>query len=128
MKIEHAAFQVEDPAAVADWYCHHLGFQVKRAADEPVPVRFLADETGQVMIEIYNNPAATLPDYRTIHPLILHLAFVCPDVPGTAGRLKAAGATVEVPTETTPAGDVLAMLRDPWGFAIQLCHRANPMV
>ncbi|MEZ4702532.1 MAG: hypothetical protein R2834_19520 [Rhodothermales bacterium] len=30
--------------------------------------------------------------------------------------------------QTTPAGDALAMLRDPWGMAIQLCSRAEPMV
>ena len=29
--------------------------------------------------------------------------------------------------ETSPAGDDLAMLRDPWGFALQLVKRAKPM-
>ena len=45
MKIEHMAFQVDDPGAMGDWYCEHLGFSVKRTADEPVPVRFLADDS-----------------------------------------------------------------------------------
>jgi extradiol dioxygenase family protein len=62
MKIEHFAYQVEDPAAVAEWYCRQLGFIVKRESDSPVPVRFLADETGEVMIEYYNNPVDTTPD------------------------------------------------------------------
>ena len=127
MKIEHFAFQVVDPSAVAEWYCVQLGFSVKRSADAPVPVRFLADASGEVMIEIYNNPKVKTPDYASMDPLILHLAFVCDDPAGTIGRLTAAGAELLL-EETTPAGDTLAMLRDPWGFAIQLCRRAEPMV
>jgi catechol 2,3-dioxygenase-like lactoylglutathione lyase family enzyme len=128
MKIEHFAYQVEDPAAVAEWYCRQLGFIVKRESDSPVPVRFLADETGEVMIEIYNNPVVTTPDYRAMNPLILHLAFVCKTVSETAERLVAAEAELVSGPETTPAGDTLAMLRDPWGLSIQLCQRAEPMV
>ena len=127
MKIEHFAYQVEDPVAVSDWYCGHLGFQVKRGADSPVPVRFLADGSGDVMIEIYNNPKVKTPDYASMDPLILHLAFVCNDIPGTIERLTEAGATTLL-LEQTPLGDTLAMLRDPWGLAIQLCQRAEPMV
>ncbi|VGO19188.1 VOC family protein [Pontiella sulfatireligans] len=127
MKIEHFAYQVEDVAAVADWYCEHLGFQVKRGADDPFPVRFLADGSGDVMIEIYNNPKVNTPDYASMDPLILHLAFVCNEIEATIERLSAAGAELLL-TETTPAGDTVAMLRDPWGLAIQLCHRAQPMI
>ena len=127
MKIEHFAYQVENPARVADWYGRHLGFTVKRAAEEPVPVRFMADESGQVMIEIYNNPAVCTPDYASMDPLILHMAFVCDDIPRTIQRLSSVGAEL-LSEDTTPAGDTLAMLRDPWGLAIQLCCRAVPMV
>jgi uncharacterized glyoxalase superfamily protein PhnB len=127
MKIEHFAYQVENPAAVAAWYGDHLGFTVKRSGDSPVPVRFLADESGDVMIEIYNNPKVTTPDYASMDPLILHMAFVCDTVPETVERLQQAGAVL-LSTETTPSGDKLAMLRDPWGLAIQLCHRDEPMI
>ena len=117
MKVEYFGYQVEEPAAVANWYSENLGFQVKRASDAPVPVRFLADDSRQVMIEIYNNPKVKTPDYASMDPLVLHLAFVCNDVPSTVPRLIRAGAVL-VGTETTAAGDVLAMLRDPWGLAI----------
>ncbi|VGO13732.1 hypothetical protein PDESU_02289 [Pontiella desulfatans] len=127
MKIEHFAFQVEEPADVAAWYVEHFGFTVKRSADAPVPVRFLADETGDVMIEIYNNPAVETPDYASMDPLILHLAFICNDIEGAIERLMDAGANL-LTMDATPHGDTLAMLRDPWGLAIQLCHRAAPMV
>lgn len=128
MRIEHFAIQVDDPAAVSDWYCAWFGFVVKRASDAPVPVRFLADESGRVMLEVYNNPRVSTPDYRSMDPLLLHLAFVCADVPGTEARLIGAGAERITPPGVTPDGDELAMLRDPWGLAIQLCHRAEPMV
>lgn len=127
MKIEHFAYQVEDPAAVADWYAEQFGFTVRRAADTPVPVRFLADEAGDVMVEIYNNPKVATPDYASMDPLLLHLAFVCDAVDATVERLTGSGAVL-LQKETTPAGDTLAMLRDPWGLAIQLCCRAEPML
>ncbi|MDH3346228.1 MAG: VOC family protein [Kiritimatiellaceae bacterium] len=127
MKIEHVAYRVEDAAVTGEWYCEHLGFQVKRGSDDPFAVRFLADESGDVMIEIYSNPAVETPDYASMDPLILHLAFVCDEVDETIERLMTAGATF-LSRDTTPAGDNLAMLRDPWGFSIQLCQRADPMV
>ncbi len=126
MKIEHVAWQVADPAAVADWYVKHLGFEVKRRSDGP-PCFFLADSTGQVMIEIYNNPAAPVPDYAAQDPLVLHLAFVSDDIPGERRRLLDAGATL-VENIETPAGDHVVMMRDPFGLAIQLCQRAEPML
>lgn len=127
MKIEHMAMQVADVAGMTTWYCENLGFTVKRASDDPKPVRFLADETGQVMIEVYRDPNTEIPDYGNMHPLVLHLAFVCEDVDLKAKKLTAAGAAL-LEKEQTPVGDTLAMLRDPWGFCIQLCQRAEPMV
>lgn len=128
MKIEHVAFQVEAPAAMADWYAAQLGFTVKRAGDSPFPVRFLADSSGQVMLELYNNPKLSTPDYGSMDPLLLHVAFVCEDVNGTINRLVESGAKLVGGPDTTLAGDVLAMLRDPWGLAIQLCQRSEPML
>ncbi len=128
MRIEHFAYQVEKPGEIADWYCEHLGFTVKRSGEEPVPVRFLADESGTVMLEIYNNPAVSAPDYSSMDPLLLHIAFVCADVPSTTDRMVAAGCTIVSGPETLGNGDELTMLRDPWGLAIQLAKRAEPMV
>jgi len=128
VRIEHVGLQVEDPAAMADWYVTHLGFVVKRSNDEPVCVRFLSDDTEKVMLEVYKNPTVNVPDYSSMDALLLHVAFVCEEVDETAERLVQAGATVESAPETLATGDRLAMLRDPWGLAIQLCRRADPMV
>ena len=92
MKIEHTAYQVEDPAAVARWYVEHLGLSVKRAQYERPFGQFLADDGDTVMLEFYNNPKVAVPDYRRIDPLILHIAFWTDDVEAHAGaRLLAAG-------------------------------------
>ena len=128
MNIEHVGYMVEKPVEVAAWYVANLEFTVKRAMTASPFTHFLVDGAGRMMLEIYNNPKAQVPDYRTLDPLVLHLAFRDDDVPGTRARLLAAGATPEGDVVVTAGGDELAMLRDPWGFAIQLCKRKEPMV
>lgn len=128
MKIEHVAYQVPDPVALADWYGEHLGLRVKRSQASPPFARFLADDGDAVMIEVYNNPKIPMPDYREVDPLVLHLAFRTDDVSATRERLIAAGATTEGDVVVSEGGDHLAMLRDPWGLAIQLVRRRDPMI
>lgn len=128
MQIEHAGIQVKDPVKMADWYVTHLGFKCVRSGDSPVPVRFIADGSGKVMLEVYNNPEVAVPDYAAMDPLHLHVAFTCADPGPTARRLLSAGARMVSGPEIKPNGDELVMLRDPWGLPIQLCKRANPMV
>ena len=61
-------------------------------------------------------------------PLVLHLAFACEAVQETAERVVLAGAEMVSGPDHLSNGDILAMLRDPWGLAIQLCKRTEPMV
>ena len=128
MRIEHFAYMVADPPKVADWYVKNLGWQIRLREDKSPHARFIADSSGQVMVEIYNNPAAVVPDYRSMNPLLLHIGMTCgPDLDEVRDRLLAAGATDAGGIIVTPRGDRLAMLRDPWGLAIQLCHRSTPI-
>ena len=127
MKIEHAAYTMEDPVGAAKWYSEHLGFRIVKEMAESPFTHFLLDEGTGAMIEIYHNPIVDVPDYRSTHPLILHLAFEVQDVKGERERLIAAGAAPEGEIDVTDAGDELAMLRDPWGFPIQLAKRGKPM-
>lgn len=128
VKIEHTAYQVNDPVALARWYVAHLGLVVKRSQSEPPFGCFLADDSGTVMLEFYRQAHLPVPDYRSMDPLLLHLAFLATDVPAESARLMAAGATPEGGVVVTPVGDEVAMLRDPWGLAIQLIKRAKPMI
>jgi glyoxylase I family protein len=128
LKFEHFAINVEDPVAVARWYCDHLGMKVVRQGEGPVHMHFLADATGRVVLELYTNPPDLIPDYASQDPQVLHIAFAAADMGATITRLTTAGATLVGGPGATPAGDQLAMLRDPWGFAIQLTQRATSLV
>lgn len=128
MRIEHLALNVAEPVAMARWYADHLGMNIVREGPPPVSVRFLADSGGNMMLEVYRNPPDAVPDYAAMDPLLLHIAFMVEDVDAVRDRLISAGATPVGEIEVTPAGDRLAMLRDPWGLAIQLARRADPMV
>ena len=128
MDIEHVGYQVQDPVAAARWYVEHCGLRVVRDVGPPTHTTFLADSSGHVMIEIYNNTSVGVPDYKRMDPLWLHVAFESADVPADRARLLAAGATAVGEIVTIPSGDVLAMLRDPWGLAIQLACREKAMI
>ena len=122
MKLEHVALNVSDAPAAAAWYAEHLGLRIAKHFDEPPHIHFLADDAGS-MIELYSNPAGEFPDYEQMSPYTLHLAFAVDDLAATHERLLQAGATAAGPIDTTPAGDLLAFLRDPWGTTIQLVRR-----
>ena len=127
MKLEHVALQVADPAAMADWYVEHLGMRVVRTGDAPGHARFLADSAGASVLEIYAAPDPP-PDYAAMDPLRLHVAFAPDDLGATRERLLAAGARAVGEIVVAPSGDRFAMLRDPWGLALQLAGRARPLL
>jgi glyoxylase I family protein len=127
MNIEHMALNVADPAAMAAWYTRYLGMRVLRRLDTDTQTHFLADESGRTVLELYHQSRVAVPDYAAMDPMILHIAFTAPDIEATRTQLLAAGATAEGDVATTPAGDRLAMLRDPWGVALQLVKRAQPL-
>lgn len=128
VKVEHFALQVPDPVAMADWYVEHLGCTVARSGGPPINGRFLLDSAGSVMLEIYRNPKAAIPDFYAIDPLWIHLALVSDNPVFDRERLVKAGAQVVEDLVITPGGDEIIMLRDPWGIPVQLVKRAQPMV
>lgn len=125
MKFEHFALNVADAAAQANWLVNQLGFIVTRAMETSPFTHFLADETGRVIVELYSNPAAEIPDYAMRHPLVFHLAVVAPDAQSLRGKLEGAGAVFSN-EDHLPDGSHLVMMRDPWGLPLQLCQRATP--
>ena len=124
MKFEHAALNVPDAKAVADWWIEHCGMLNVRG--EGGPPFFLADASGRTILEIYSNEAAPIPDYAAQNPLTLHIAFAVEDAGAERDRLAAAGATL-VSDAKTQDGTRLVMLRDPWGIALQLVQRKTPL-
>lgn len=127
MKLEHAAINVEDVKAAAKWWCDNLGMKVVRAGDQPPYMTFISDGAGS-MIELYSNKDVQLPEYASMHPTNLHFAFYVEDsIEEKRDALVAAGATLVGDITTTPAGDKLLFLRDPWNVPLQLVKRQQPM-
>jgi glyoxylase I family protein len=125
MKFEHFAINVPDVRAQARWYVENLGMTVARSREDAPYTHFLADETGRVIVELYSNPSAAMPDYTAQHPLVFHIAFVATDARAVRAKLEQAGAKLFV-EETTPDGSLLVMMRDPWGVPLQFCQRTKP--
>ncbi len=126
MRFEHFGINVPDARAMAQWLVEYCGLTVLRdLGPEGNNTHFLADDTGRVVIEIYTNPQADVPDYPNMHPLEFHFAFAVAGVEEVRDRLLAAGATLfeEVHLDD---GSHLIMLRDPWGVPLQLCQRGTP--
>ncbi len=125
MKFEHYAINVEDSVAVANWYVEHCGMKIEVALPAAPFMRFLSDSTGRVVIELYSNPAAPIPDYASQNHLVYHLAFAVEDIDAEKDRLMSAGCSLIEELGPEP-GTRLVMLRDPFGMALQLCQRARP--
>lgn len=125
MKFEHFALNVPDTRTHARWYVEHLGFKVAREREAPPYTHFLTDDTARVIVELYSNPAQTMLDFATMHPLLFHIAVVASNAHAERLRLEEAGATL-FSDETLPDGTRLVMLRDPWGVPLQLCQRSTP--
>ena len=125
MKFEHFALNVPDVRAMSRWYVEHLGLRVVRSREDVPYTTFLADETGRVMVEIYTNLAAAVPDYPATHPLCFHIGFAVDDPRATQRKLELAGAKLFI-EETLADGSLLVMMRDPWGVPLQLCRRTKP--
>jgi len=96
-----------------------------RSIEQAPYTKFLADETGRVVIELYSNTTVPVPDYPSMPPLNFHIAFVAANAKQVEERLIAAGATL-FKEETLPDGSFLVMMRDPWGVPLQFCQRAKP--
>jgi glyoxylase I family protein len=127
LNVEHIAWNVAEPVAMAAWYVEHLGMRVARHVPTPPYVHFLADANGRVVIEIYSHSADPVPDYASMNPLQLHFAFAADDPDAARDALVAAGATLVDETKL-PDGSRLVMLRDPWGLALQLVKRTTPLL
>ncbi len=129
MRLEHVAFLVANPPAMARWYEENLGMTVvKRSEEGPGFARFLADAAGETVLETYASETVAVPDYASLDPALLHVAFATTEIEPVRARLLAAGATAVGEITQNAAGDRFAMLRDPWGLALQLAQRVRPLV
>ncbi len=119
MKLEHIGYNVQEPQKLMDWWCANLGFKQVHPA-------FIVDSTGAMAIEFYRNEQAPFVDWKSTSPLAMHIAFLSEDVDADAARLVAAGA--ELLETVHKDGFDMAMLRDPFGMAIQFVKRGTAIL
>jgi catechol 2,3-dioxygenase-like lactoylglutathione lyase family enzyme len=127
MRFEHIAINVADARKVAEWYVTHIQLVVMRQSNEPPYVTFLADQGHNMMFEFYEQPHP-VTDFKPMNAFSFHIAFTVDDILAERDRLVAAGGTADGDIATTPAGDKLCFVRDPWGVTLQLVMRSKPML
>jgi uncharacterized glyoxalase superfamily protein PhnB len=127
-RLEHIAFNVNDPAVAARWCCHHLGMTIVRSLPPPANSHMVLDSAGRVKLELHNDPTAPIADYASLDHNSMHLAFMVDCMTAIRDSLLAAGATLVDDVSTTPTGDKVLMMRSPWGLAMQFVERVTPML
>lgn len=128
MRIEHVGLCLPAPISMGHWYKDHLGFEILRSeGDDAEGVCFIVDSAGQTVLELGKLAEGPPLDPRALRPLQLHIAIECDDPTTEAQRLVAAGAewVGESPRNAYPGEKVL--VRDPWGFVIQLLNRQSKL-
>lgn len=128
IKIEHIALIVKDPIKMAKWYSQNLGFTIIKEMNSSPFAHFIADESKNILLEIYNPGNIKIPNYKKQDPVIFHLAFLVKDVALEQKRLISEGASLVSSAATLSTGDIVAMLKDPWGIPIQLVKRKKKMI
>ncbi len=127
MIFEHFALNVSKPVEMAEWYVKNCGMKLVQSMDEVPYTRFLADQSGRVVFEVYSNTKADIPDHKNHHPLEFHFALKVDDADAVKDKLIDAGAEL-FEDQKLEDGSHLVMLRDPFGVPLQLCQRANSMM
>ena len=128
VRFEHIAVNVKDAREVAKWYQDNMGMVLMQESGAPNYGRFIANAGKNMMLELYQNDKAPFINFYDIDFLSLHLASMSSDMEATKNKLVKAGATVVQDINKSPAGDLILVLRDPWGFPLQFVQRINLML
>lgn len=126
--IQHIGFNVNNPIEITNWYIQNLDMKLIRTGKAPQYVTFIADSGSNMEIEFYNKEKVDKIDFQKIDVMSFHFAFLTDSINLIESKLIAAGAKLIDKTTETPAGDKVAMLRDPWGMPLQLVQRSIPMI
>ncbi len=123
---EHIAFNVPEPHAMKAWYQQHLALTVVSEMDVAPYMIFMADASGRVVFELYDSAEAPYAPAAGQHHLSFHMAFETGSAADERDRLLQAGCQL-IEEIQKPDGSTLVMMRDPWGFALQICQRSRRM-
>lgn len=128
MKLEHIALNVPEPEKMADWYQAHLGLRLAKITPTPTFQAYFLVDDETTLLEFYRNPIAEPLEFASIHPANLHVAFYADDLEKTVESLVSAGATPLGGKTSFPSGVAYHYVRDPWGLALQIINRPQPLL
>ena len=108
------------------WYEKNLGFHIIRELGNDMEgVIFMEDDSGNV-IEIAHVPELPSMDFKSLNPLVIHLAIECVSPESEAKRLVEAGAEMVGESIRNDYKGEKILVRDPFGgLTIQLVNRKN---
>ena len=124
MLIEHIGISVERPREMAQWYVQNLGCRLLLTeGDARHEAAFLSDEEQSTVLELTHVPQLSPTSRVLTSTTQLHIAFLSDDPYRQAKKLEGAGAVLVEDHSGVHPGEVLLLLRDPWGNFIQLVKR-----
>jgi lactoylglutathione lyase len=125
MKLLHTRVRVSDLDVSIDWYCQHLGFEVKSRTDKSPAGNHVAH------LELPGNEHTIeftwSPDYDLKVPEdLMHFAIGVEDLIAYCDKLEKDGIEIWPADwrESFPQGRKMAFIDDPDGYEIELLERA----
>jgi uncharacterized glyoxalase superfamily protein PhnB len=129
MKVEHVGYSVPEPISMGSWYEENLDFKILRSfgTDDGGAV-FLQGPEGNTIIELFKLPEVEALDFEDMAPIQLHLALECAKPVQFCKELAQAGAEVIGEAPKAKHQDKRYLVRDPWGFVLQILNRKDKLI
>lgn len=126
MRLLHTMLRAHDLDQSIAFYCDHLGMELKRRTEYP---------GGQFTLAFVGYPAAGAHEIELTHNWdgreyeigtgFGHVAIGVPDIHALCERLRTAGVSIlREPGPMKHGATVIAFVRDPTGYAVELIERA----
>jgi catechol-2,3-dioxygenase len=121
VRFEHIAINVEDPKAVADWYVKYVDLKI---ISESKKMIFVGDSDHHCMFELYKKTDVK-GSYSDLSHDASHVAFTTDNAAQLSSKMVEGGARL-IHQFTSPAGDTVINMTDPWGNNLQVIQRVKP--
>lgn len=120
---------VRDVEATLHFYEKAFGLQRKFIAPDQSYGELLTGDTtlsfASVTLAASNLKNGFIPSEPAQKPFAMEIGMVTDDVPGTLETALSAGASLVENPKTKPWGQVVAYVRDPEGFLVEICSPVN---
>ena len=128
MRIEHIGLGVNNPIAMGKWYEKNLGFHILRELGSNTEGVIFMEDDKENVIEIAHIKGMPSLDFKSMNPLLIHLAIECSNPVEEANRLVAEGAEMIGEAIRNDYKGEKILVRDPFGgLTIQLVNRMDAL-